>query len=542
MTEQKNNTRNVLQPLIYALLIAIGLLLGRYISLPLFNDSSFLNQPSGSNQSRKLSDVLNYIKMEYVDTVNEARLVDGSIEKILEQLDPHSAFIPAEDLQRTNEPLEGNFEGIGIEFHIQQDTVMVVSVIQGGPSADVGLMPGDRIVKVDGKNFTGNEVSNNTVMKTLRGVGGSKVKVSVFRRNEGHLLDFTITRGKIPINSIDASYMATVNTGYIRLSRFGATTFEEYLKAFNELRQQGMTQLILDLRGNPGGYMETAVALSDEFLPEGKMIVYTKGRSRPRKEYKATTDGSFESGKIVLLIDEGSASSSEIVAGAMQDWDRATIIGRRSFGKGLVQEQVELPDGSALRLTVSRYYTPSGRSIQKPYAGGYEEYQNELLVRYKHGELENADSVKFADSLKYKTASGRTVYGGGGIMPDIFIPIDTSFRSSFYEEVLGSGLITQFAYDYVDKNRTLLKSFNTVEDFDKGISDQKVLSDFITYAASNKIKGSQADVERCKAELAIDLKAYVARQIFRDNGFYKIYFKRDSTYLKAISLLNPTVK
>ncbi len=530
--------KQILQPFIYAVLIVAGIFIGFYL-LPAGSGNNLLLGKTHSNPASKIADVITYVQDQYVDTVNQQELVNASIEQMLQQLDPHSAYIPAEDLKAVNEPLQGDFEGIGIEFHLEHDTVMVVNVIPGGPSSEVGLMPGDRIVKVDGKNFTGPKIKNEDVLKNLRGEGGTKVKIAVYRRSEGHLLDFTITRGRIPIYSIDASYMADPVTGYIRMSRFGEKTYDEFMRAMNKLKDNGMKQLILDLRGNGGGYLEIAQRIADEFLPDGKMIVYTMGRKQPRRDYRATARGEFEAGKIVVLIDEGSASASEIVAGALQDWDRATIVGRRSFGKGLVQEQAELPDGSAIRLTIARYYTPTGRSIQKPYSEGYGEYENDIVNRYRHGELLNADSIKFIDSLKYKTPAGKVVYGGGGIMPDIFVPLDTTERNDYVTQLYGGGLLNEFCYGYVDENRTILKSKYPEDVYVKTfVPDEQLKNRFIAFAEKQGVKYNAAQYAMAEKLIINSLKALIGRQLYGNDIMYEVLQQTDKTLNKAVDVIN----
>lgn len=515
-------------PFVLGIVLAAGILLGSRLSIA----------PVANNYN-KINDVLGYIRQEYVDTINQKQLVDGTIEKMLEQLDPHSAYIPAEDLQSANEPLEGNFEGVGIEFHIQQDTIMVVAAISGGPSEAVGIIAGDRIVKVNGKNVAGTNITNELVLKTLRGKGGTKVKVGIQRRGEPRLRDFTITRGKIPIYSVDVAYMVDAKTGYIKISRFAATTVKEYMDAFTRLRNQGMAQLILDLRGNPGGYLDAATILADEFLDGKKLIVYTQGKSRPRTDYFADQPGQFEKGKIVVLIDEGSASASEILSGALQDWDRATIIGRRSFGKGLVQEQTTFPDGSAMRLTIARYYTPTGRSIQKSYKNGVEAYNDELMTRIRHGELESADSIHMIDSLKFTTPGGKTVYGGGGILPDVFVPLDTTYNSEYINRLYGAGLLNQFAYDYVDANRGTLKSFKTFNDFNKSFTvDEQVLKQFIAFAETKEVKYNEKEFQRSAPLIRAQLKAFIARMIWQNNGMFPVLHTIDKTFSKALEIIN----
>lgn len=517
--------------------IFLPFFLGLSLALGIFLGHSLQPGTAGSERN-KLKTVLDYIEQEYVDPISADSLVETTIQAMLEQLDPHSAYIPASDLQAVNESLEGNFEGIGIEFHIQQDTIMVVSAIPGGPSEKVGLMAGDRIVKVDGKNVAGIGITNEQVQKNLRGKGGSEVTVSVSRRSKETLVDFKIIRGKIPLNSLETAYMIDRMTGFIKLSRFSATTYDECRSAVEQLKSDGMQSLILDLRGNPGGFLDAATKLADEFLDGNKLIVYTTGKSRPRSEYKARRDGLFEEGKLIVLIDEGSASASEILAGAIQDWDRGTIIGRRSFGKGLVQEQSELPDGSALRLTIARYYTPSGRSIQKPYERGGQEYDGELYDRYRHGELHSADSIRQADSLRYKTSSGRTVYGGGGIMPDIFVPLDTSYNSAYLDAIYGGGLINRFAYDYVDANREKLQAYSGPEDFRRNFpASGRLLNEFVAFAEMNGVIKDEKGLDKSGPFLHNQLKAYIARLLWQSAGLYPILHEQDSAVREALRII-----
>jgi carboxyl-terminal processing protease len=524
------------QPFIIACAVALGIYIGIRLSAPYSNSNDLFSFRTG--EFNKLSDVINYISQEYVDSVDAKELVETTISDMLSGLDPHSNYIPAADLQATNEPLEGNFEGIGIEFHIQDDTIMVVSAIAGGPSEQLGIRAGDRIIKVDGKNVAHIDISNTQVMKMLRGKGGTKVKVTIYRRTSGKTMDFTIVRGQIPIHSVDVGYMLSEKTGYIKVSHFGENTHQEYVETFLSLQGKGMQNLVLDLRGNPGGYLKTAIDLADEFLPNNKLIVYTEGRSRPRESFYATSSGRFENGNLVVLIDEGSASASEIVSGALQDWDRATIIGRRSFGKGLVQEQSEFTDGSAIRLTVARYFTPTGRCIQKPYGLEGEDYDEELYLRLKHGELVNEDSIHFADSLRFKTPGGKTVYGGGGIMPDIFIPLDTNGTSGFYSEVNGSGLIIQYAYDYLDQHRTDFEKYKSFKEFNKGFSfDRKQFNQFVEYAIKNKVSPNVYGIDQSYGLVSVQLKALIARQLWKNEGFYPIIQELDPALKKAVAQL-----
>lgn len=537
MNEQRK-TRKIFQPIIFAFILALGFFLGSYLTSSQLTSRNIFFKTK-NNQFNKINDVVSYIEQEYVDTINEKKLVDKSIEDLLQNLDPHSAYIPLEDVKAVNEPLEGNFEGIGIEFHIQYDTIMVVTTISGGPSEAVGLRAGDRIIAVNDKNIAGIKITNEDVFKQLRGEGGTKVKVSVLRRGVTKPIIFNITRGKIPIKSIDVAFMADAETGYIKISRFAATTISEYKEEFAKLQTKGLKNLIIDLRGNPGGYLDAATALSDEFLPAKKLIVYTQGRARSKTQHFATNDGDFEKGNLVVLIDEGSASASEIVAGAVQDWDRGTVVGRRSFGKGLVQEQTVFPDGSAMRLTVARYYTPTGRSIQKSYKDGIEDYNDELEKRFKHGEFKSADSIQFADSLKYKTPGGKIVYGGGGIMPDVFIPLDTTSDNEFTRSIFALGLVSEFTYDYVDKNRMMLKAYPSFEVFNQKFTvTNNLFDDFVSLAIKNKVPVNGNSITISRPLVTNQLKAFIARQLFGNDGFYPVVLSDDKAFKKAVEIVN----
>lgn len=439
-----------------------------------------------------------------------------------------------------NEPLQGNFEGIGISFNIFQDTLLVTTIIPGGPSEKVGLHAGDRIVEVDGKNIAGKGIKNTDVLDMLRGEKGTTVEVKVLRRNVSEILDFTIIRDKIPIYSLDASYMLNKTTGYIRLNKFSATTTEEFTEAMNELQSLKIQNLILDLRGNGGGYLKSAIEISDQFLDNEKMIVYTNGLNDPRREYKATSTGAFEEGNLVILVDEASASASEIVSGAVQDWDRGLIIGRRSFGKGLVQKPYFLSDGSMVRLTTAHYYTPSGRNIQKPYEKGVDDYRRDYLDRLSTGQLFSADSITLSDSLKFKTlVYGRDVYGGGGVMPDVFIPMDTSAYYRYYNRLRRNNVVYNFVLDYIDKNRNeLLKKYGDFEAFNKKF---EVTGEMVEKIVAG---GEKEGIERDEESLAFtlntmkkEIKAFIARDIFSRNEFYKIFYEDDEAILKALEII-----
>ena len=528
------NNNNKWQPFIYGMLIAAGILIGMWL-----RPSAGAKISIGA--SSKFGEMLSIIKEAYVDSVNIQDLENKTLNEMLSNLDPHSTYIPAEELQKANEPLEGNFDGIGVEFNIVNDTIMVVSAISGGPSQELGIKAGDRIIRVDTMPVAGVKITNDHVIKLLRGKRGTDVNVTIYRPYEKQKLDFKITRNTIPIYSVDASFMIDSETGYIKISRFAATTHDEFLKAFAELETQYIKNLILDLRGNPGGYLNAATELADEILEGKKLIVYTQGRTKPKQEFFTEHTGAFETGKLVVLIDEGSASASEILSGSVQDWDRGLVVGRRSFGKGLVQEPFDLSDGSALRLTVSRYYTPSGRCIQKDYKiNGYDEYENDIYARIENGELEDASKQKIYDSTEYRTKlNSRIVYGGGGIYPDVFVPIDTSYNTRFLSEVFANGLLNKFAYDYLDKNRSSIMAISDLNVYSKSYQISDVAFNlFIAFCKQENIGSLNApDVNRSKNFIKLQLKALVARQIWREKGYYNVVSKQDKGVLKAIEAL-----
>jgi carboxyl-terminal processing protease len=523
-------------PIVFALVLVLGILIGSTFNL---NRGGNIISVNAGNQFNKIEEILRYVSDQYVDTINEKQLTEKTITTMLQNLDPHSSYLTAEELRANDEPLQGNFDGIGIEFNIVDDTIRVLTAIVGGPSEKVGIQAGDKIVEVEGKKVAGVKITNKDVLAKLKGERNTKVKVGILRRGKSQLLNFTITRGTIPIYSVDVAYMLDVKTGYIKISRFGQDTYAEYLKAFEKLQKQGMQQLIVDLRGNGGGYLNTAVSIADEFLSEGKEIVYTIGKARPRTDYKASADGKFETGKLVILIDDGSASASEILAGAMQDNDRATIVGRRSFGKGLVQEQSKFSDGSGMRLTIARYYTPTGRCIQKTYSNGLDDYYKEEFNRYNSGELESADSIKSDSTLKFKTPGGKIVYGGGGIVPDVFVPLDTTGRSHYLAEVIYNGLINDFAFDYADKQRAKLKSqYPTAESFNEGFSiAPEIIRSFVAYAEKNGVKPNEKQEKISESIIKLQLKALIARNIWSNSGFYQVLHHDDNVLKKALELL-----
>lgn len=456
--------------------------------------SSFVNAQSIDRNEllatdNKMSFTLNMIRYYYAEKPDMKKIVEKGIVNMLKELDPHSVYISKEDVDKMNEPLVGNFDGVGISFQIMKDTIYVVDVIRGGPSEKVGVMPGDKIVKVDDKIATGDTIKTDWVFKNLRGVKGTKVKITIERKGRKEPIVFDIIRDKIPITSVDTWFMLDKTLGYIRLDRFAQNSQSEVLEAIKDLKKQGMKELIFDLRGNGGGYLDVAFKLSDEFLDDEKLIVYTEGVSSPRYDFKSQSKGEFEKGKLVILIDETSASASEIVSGAIQDWDRGVIVGRRSFGKGLVQRPFNLPDGSQIRLTTSRYYTPSGRCIQKPWEDGLDSYYNDYMKRYQHKELITPDSIKFPDSLKYTTSNGRIVYGGGGIMPDVFVPIDTSRASDYLINLRSKGIFNNFTMQWVDDNRTtFLKQNPTFDDFNKTYPSLNLMKEFTAYAQKEGVE------------------------------------------------------
>ncbi len=528
----KNKTIAILTPILFSLTLIIGILIGNSYSK--LNDNSLTLYPN----TDKLNAVLSYIEEEYVDTISREELIEEAIPEILKKLDPHSIYIPKKDMSEMNEPLEGNFDGIGIQFNIQNDTIMVVNTIKGGPSERIGIMAGDRIVEVNDEIVSGIKIKSDDVVKKLKGTRGSKVKIGIKRKNVKKLLNFNIIRDKIPLESIDIAYMLTENIGYVKINKFARTTYEEFITAVADLKAKGMKKIVVDLRGNSGGYMDAATNVIDEFLEKGKLIVYTQGRSRPINKTIASSRESLLQCNVAILIDEWSASASEIMAGAIQDNDRGVIIGRRSFGKGLVQEPTYFSDGSGLRLTIARYYTPTGRCIQKSYKDGYDNYYKDISTRYLKGEFSVTDSIDFPDSLKFYTKAGKVVYGGGGIMPDYFIPVDTQGVTLYLTNVVNHGLIYSFAFKYTDEHRNTFNKLKSYQQLDKYLDKQNLLNDFVEYADKNGIVRNEEDIAKSKTILLTHLKGFIIRNIFDDEGFYPIIHRTDKTIKKAIKVLN----
>ena len=510
-----------LTPIYLAVAVAFGVLLGIVIARSNDASNTFINKGGNMNLVDK---VFYLIENEYVDTVNIDKLQVEAVTSVIDKMDPHSEYFEPEVLEEVNEDLQGSFEGIGVTFRIEKDTVTIISTIKGGPSEKCGIMAGDRIVYVGDSLIAGVGIINNKVMKLLKGPRGTKVNVKMFRRGVPELLDFTITRDVIPTYSVDVAYMLNETTGYIKLVKFIATTHKEFVNAVKKLQKQGMKELVFDLRDNAGGYLSEAVEIADEFLPRGSLIVYTQGEHRDRQYIFARRHGMLEDTPVKILIDEGSASASEIVAGALQDNDRGTIIGRRSFGKGLVQEQFDLGGGAGLRLTVARYYTPTGRCIQKPFDGDREKYIYEAYDRYTSGEMFSADSIHFADSLKYVTPGGKTVYGGGGIMPDIYVPLKQDSTEYFFNKIVNASIVFQYAFDYSDAHRDEIMKYGDEKSFDKKFKFTDAMwNEILKEAKKKKITGTNEQKEVAKPMTAQLFKAYVARNIFGDEAFYPLY-------------------
>lgn len=497
---------------------------------------------SASRQQQKLLMVENIVNNLYVDNVDEEKIVENAVRGILENLDPHSSYSTKEETTSSQETMQGSFSGIGIQFNMQKDTLYVVQTIAGGPSEKVGILPGDRFIAVDDSIIAGRKLKNTDIMKRLRGPKGTKVNIKVKRGSNAELLEFRITRDDIPLNSIDAVYMADGKTGYIRLSRFAATSYKEFKDAITKLKKQGMQQLILDLTDNGGGYMQIAAQIANEMLNRGNLIVYTQGRKSPRQNLNADGSGTFRTQKVVVMINQFSASASEILSGAVQDWDRGVVVGRRSFGKGLVQREFLLPDSSSFRLTIARYYTPSGRNIQKPYVkGNREDYDKDIIDRYNHGELQSADSIHFADSLKHTTLRlHRTVYGGGGIMPDVFVPLDTTQYTDYHRRLVAKGIIPQFALRYVDKNRADLKAqYPDAQKFIKEFTvTDEMLNNLVDAGKAEKVDFDKSQFAKSKEMLRTFVKAAIANDLFSTGAYFQIVNEQNDIYKEALSIIN----
>lgn len=518
-------------PLVISIAIVLGIVIGNYISTKKFT----------LDKDRKINAVLNLIQSEYVDSIDVKDLVEQAIPAIIGNLDPHSYYIPASDIRAENEKLDGSMSGIGVSFFMMNDTANVDQVIPNGPAEKVGMLAGDRIISVNGESIVGGTLTAEGIRSKIRGEKGTKVRIGVKRNTSKKTLTFTITRDDIPMNTIDVSYMLDDKTGYIKIAQFGKNTYDEFFAALSKLKKDGASRYIVDLRGNPGGYMEMAILMVNEFLEQGELIVYTKGR-KEREDIQVWSDdqGSFHDAQVAVLIDEYSASASEIMAGALQDNDRGLVVGRRSFGKGVVQKQIYLPDSSAIRLTIARYYTPSHRCIQKDYTlGDEDDYSKELYDRYSHGELYSADSIKVDKSKIFRTANGRIVYGGGGIVPDIFVPNDTTGITTYYRAVANLGLLQQYVYTYVDINRDQLKNVKTVKQL-MGMmpSDDALTYDFVCYARDNGVPMRWYYINLSRSLIARQLRALVIRDVLGSEEFYRYYNRTDNTVNAALKALN----
>ncbi len=533
MSDYKNSSYHIKLPILLTIAVIVGILIGSEFAEPK-TDKKYLSS------IQKFRELLEYIENDYVDSVDTESLIEESIENMLDKLDPHTIYIPPKERELAASQLRATYDGIGVEFNLLRDTLYVVSPLPGGPSEEAGIIAGDKIVSVDGENIAGIGMNNRRVFDMLRGPRGSKVEVGVVRKNEAELLAFELKRGAIPQYSLDASYMIDDNMGYIKVNRFAETTYDEFKKALAELKSQGMTKLILDLQNNTGGYMSAAIGMSNEFLASGEVIVSQKGQSsKYDSKARATKDGIFKEGALIVLVNEGSASASEIVAGALQDNDRALVVGRRSFGKGLVQLPFDLQDGSELRMTIARYYTPSGRSIQKPYDDGEKDYNSDYYNRYTSGELFVKDSVQFDEELAYKTTNGRTVYGGGGIMPDFFVALDTADNSRYINSLSASNTIREYTLDYRDTHPEIKEM--SFEDFQENfVVTSDMLENLVLLGNKNGVRYSKRQFDKSRQLLSYLVKARIARDLYDDDAFYKIYNKTNEIYRQAIELFrNP---
>ncbi len=539
--------KKYLLPTLTVLAVALGILVGSALTQKVNAQRIVFHNGSWSIEQSKVDRLLQLMSTAYVDSLNIDSITDEAMADLVQKLDPHSAYIPKEDLEMVNSELAGSFSGIGVQFTIQQDTVRIVAVIAGGPCAGVGVLAGDKLISVDDSAFVGKKMNNEKVMKTLRGPKGTQVKLGVLRAGVAEPLYFTVTRGDIPVTSVDAKFIIEPKAGsqkskdkigFVRVNKFGETTYKEFIAALADLKAQGATSFIVDLRENSGGYMEQAIRMANEFLSRGELIVYSEGRAYPRYEATANGSGRFKDVPLVVLIDNFSASASEIFAGAMQDNDRATIVGRRSFGKGLVQQQMPFDDGSAVRLTVARYYTPSGRCIQKPYTlGDQEDYEKDLMERFEHGEFYSADSIHFADTTTYRTKGGRIVRGGGGIMPDVFVGRDTTLNTPWYNRCVNLAYTYQFAYSYTDKHRKELAKYKDWQSLEKYLLKQDVLAEFVRFAEDKGVERNDAEIQKSRSLMTRLLNAYIVRDMLGDEGFFPLFERDDEITKKAIELL-----
>lgn len=529
-------------PTLTVVAAALGIVIGMALSQQANAARITYSNGQWSLEESKVDRLLNLMETAYVDSLNIDSITNEVMSELVQKLDPHSAYIPKEDLEMVNSELAGSFSGIGVQFNIQQDTVRIVAVIAGGPSEGVGVLAGDKLITVDDSLFVGKKINNEKVMRTLRGEKGTQVKIGVQRAGVKDLLYYTITRGDIPVTSVDAKFLIEANgqkIGFVRVNKFGETTYREFIMALADLSAQGATRFIVDLRENSGGYMEQAIRMANEFLNRGDLIVYAEGKAYPRYEAKSDGSGRFKRTQFVVLIDDFSASASEIFAGAMQDNDRAQIIGRRSFGKGLVQQQLPFEDGSAVRLTVARYYTPSGRCIQKPYTlGEQKDYEKELVERFEHGEFYSADSVHFADTTTYRTKQGRIVHGGGGIMPDIFVGRDTSLNTPWYNICVNMAYTYQFAYQYTDKNRKELNKYKDWQSLEKHLLKQDLIPQFVAFAKEKGVEPKEAEIQKSRPLMTRLLNAYIVRNILGDEGFFPLFERDDEITKRAVEELS----
>ena len=539
--------KKYLLPTLTVLAVALGILVGSALTQKVNAQRIVFHNGSWSIEQSKVDRLLQLMSTAYVDSLNIDSITDEAMADLVQKLDPHSAYIPKEDLEMVNSELAGSFSGIGVQFTIQQDTVRIVAVIAGGPCAGVGVLAGDKLISVDDSAFVGKKMNNEKVMRTLRGPKGTLVKLGVLRAGVTEPLYFTVTRGDIPVTSVDAKFIIEPKAGsqkskdkigFVRVNKFGETTYKEFIAALADLKAQGATSFIVDLRENSGGYMEQSIRMANEFLSRGELIVYSEGRAYPRYEATANGSGRFKDVPLVVLIDNFSASASEIFAGAMQDNDRATIVGRRSFGKGLVQQQMPFDDGSAVRLTVARYYSPSGRCIQKPYTlGDQEDYEKDLMERFEHGEFYSADSIHFADTTTYRTKGGRIVRGGGGIMPDVFVGRDTTLNTPWYNRCVNLAYTYQFAYSYTDKHRKELAKYKDWQSLERYLLKQDLLAEFVRFAEDKGVERNEAEIQKSRPLMTRLLNAYIVRDMLGDEGFFPLFERDDEITKKAIELL-----